>query len=204
MIGRALRQSDDWIDKYEITDYDLCSVLVRCPNIQYLYVCDCIISVSTLEWIVSQLNRIKCLTLIAIQGINILEWIRVWKALAQNNLIHFTLSDNHFADIDITELIEESKYLQELHLAYYRRPLMQLFGYLNENFSKLSLIECFRTNLESMKALVYGKANNIKELVIYKVPTYDENILSEFIGIKMSQLKRFSYLFDSPVRQHII
>ena len=199
MTGPQLKISDDWIDKQDLRADDLCPVLIRCPNIQYLYVCDCIINVSTLEWIVSQLKQIRCLSLIAIQGLNSLDWDRVWMALAQNNLIHLTLSDNHFADIEITDLIEKSKSLRELHLAYYRLHLTHLFNNLNQNFSKLSLIECFRTNLNSLKALVYGKASNIQELVVYKVPTYDENILSDFIGIKMPQLKRFSYVFDSSV-----
>lgn len=183
---------------------DLCSVLIRCPNIEYLYVCDCTISAATLEWIVSQLKRIKCLSLIAVQGLNSWEWDRVWMALADHQLTHFTLCDNHLADIEISKLIESSQSLSELHLGYYRHPLTHLFCNLSEKLSKLSLIECLRTNLDALKGLVYGKASNISDLVVFKVPTYDENILSEFIGIKMNRLKRFSYCFDSPVSHSTI
>jgi hypothetical protein len=153
---------------------------------------------------VSQLQQIKCLSLIAINGINSGEWDRIWCALSERKLTHFTLSDNHFADIDITKLIESSQLLEELHLAYYRQPLSELFIRFGKKISKLSLIECFRTNLVAMKALVNGNGINITELVVYKVPTYDQNILSEFICLKMPQLIKFSYAFDSQVLMILI
>jgi len=177
----------------------LCPILIRCPNIKYLYLCDCSLSASTLEWLVSQLQQIKCLSLIAINGINPGDWDRIWRALSQRKLTHFALSDNHFEDINATQLIENSAHLEQLHLAYYRQSLSDLFVNFGKNISKLSLIECFRTNLVSMKALVNGNGINITELIIHKVPTYDENILCEFIGIKMPNLKKFSYIFDSSV-----
>ena len=174
-------------------------MLIRCPNIQYLYLCDCSLNVGTLEWIVGQLKQIKCISLIAIQGLNDYEWPRIWKVLSQRKLIHLILSDNHFANIEITELIENCENIHELHLAYYRHPLTHIFNHLNHSLSKLSLIECFRTNLDSMKALVYGKAVNISEVIVFGVPSYDENILIEFICLKMPQLTKLLYAFDSPV-----
>ncbi len=202
--GPSLDQNEDWINAQNITDYDLSSILIRCPNIKYLYLCDCFITVSTLEWLVSQLQQIKCLSLIAINGINCGDWNRIWCALSERKLTHFTLSDNHFADIDITKLIESSQLLEELHLAYYRQSLSELFIRFGKKISKLSLIECFRTNLVAMKALVNGNGINITELVVHKVPTYDENILSEFICLKMPQLIKFSYAFDSQVLMILI
>ncbi|CAG2168201.1 unnamed protein product, partial [Oppiella nova] len=50
-----------------------------------------------------------------------------------------------------------------------------------------------------MKALVYGKAVNISEVIVFGVPSYDENILIEFICLKMPQLTKLLYAFDSPV-----
>jgi hypothetical protein len=170
----------------------------KCPNIRCIELHNFQIDVETVKWIKWHLPNIECLRIDEIKyDLTARKWSQIGQSLG-DKLIHLHV-DGHNIKNDLTNLVQHLPQLKEFNLRNYELPINLLLKRLSSNITSLSLIDCEKLNLDSIKLLTNNKliAKNLLNLEINVSDNCNEVVNNEIFTLicnNFNRLEHFSFI----------
>lgn len=179
----------------------LSQILWKCPNIRCIELHNFHIDVETVKWIKWHSPNIECIRIDEIKyDLTARKWSQIGQSLG-DKLIHLHV-DGHNIKNDLTNLVQHLPHLQEFNLRNYDLTINLLLKRLSSNITSISLIDCEKLNLESVKSLANNKtiAKNLLNLEINVSEGCNELVNKEIFALicdNFKQLQHFSFISHS-------